>query len=549
LSTDEICFAEPGVDCFCGACLSRTNLASTAPPRFDFGSDSYHASENIENNFPQTTLGGSQQFLPRNPNSFGCANSVQDALSTLPTQNLAHSYLRPVGGSNRAHSGSSPLNTNTPSTYQDQETFSRGQLGENLFGHPHLSSYSTNSWNPNSSRSVGPPNQYQEYQQFPNSGVNHPLSGSLQSIPYGEMIPQSHQGVPRQRNNRKSLKPNISHSQASRKHSQTAWPECKQFLKAQEHLDFVLKIDPSLSNAQKEGLSKLLEVSTSQLESFIQARNTVKPILNNLAAASLNLGLPPDHVAAWFLQIPHSKLSNTMTDSAYESNLSASPEQVRAAKRQKRSSGTEIHPKPFQCTYINASKSYCLQASKDYNDWKRHEETHYPQKRWVCPIRELSQDISCHICSEKISCNAATRNHDACLQEECGPGHFFFRKDKLLAHIKADHGFSGPTSTIESWYQSLSPDWKRQCGFCGEQFSEWDKRCRHVEQHFHKGKRMKPDWKDPWPEGTENSDHNPDDDEDKGGNDMGDGHAGQGDEPGKDDAPPKGQLWWEQPGR
>lgn len=358
---------------------------------------------------------------------------------------------------------------------------------------------------------------------------------------YNEMIGQSHQEVPRQRNNRKSLKSNGSCSQASRKQSQTAWPEYKQFLKAQKHLDLCLEAATGLSNEEKEGLSKFLDLSASQLESVIQARNTIEPILNNLASVCLNLGLPANHVAGWFLQMPPPKLSNIVTDSAYESNLSSSPEEIRIAKRQKRSGGAEIPFKPFQCTFTNTNKSYCLQAFKDYNDWKRHEETHYPQKRWVCLIQGSAQDISCHVCSDKISSlnKPATRNHVPCLQEECRAGHFFPRKDKLLAHIKADHGFSGPTSTIESWYQSLSVDWKRQCGFCGDQFSEWEKRCRHVEQHFLRGKKTVPDWKDPWLDDTENSDFRPDNDEDKGGDGMGDGHADPGDEPGNDDVPPE----------
>jgi serine/threonine protein kinase len=238
-----------------------------------------------------------------------------------------------------------------------------------------------------------------------------------------------------------------------------------------------------------------------------------------------------------------------MSDSAYESNFSASPEQVRTSKRQKRSTSIETHPKPYQCTFIDANRSYCLQSSKDSNDWKRHEETHYPQKRWVCLIQGSNENISCHVCSENIdpTKRPGTTAHEACLKEEYRPGHFFPRRDKLVAHVKYEHGFQGPGS-IESWYQNLSVDWKTQCGFCGEHFSEWDQRCRHVGQHFLEGKRMVPDWKDPWPEGNEGSDQGPDDDQDKDEDNMGDRHADHGDETGKDNVPPKdnsGGNGWE----
>ncbi len=68
-------------------------------------------------------------------------------------------------------------------------------------------------------------------------------------------------------------------------------------------------------------------------------------------------------------------------------------------------------------------------------------------------------------------------------------------KDKLMLHVKTCHGW---VANVNNWYQDVTSDWKRQCGFCGSMFLTWEARCEHVGQHFLEGKRMKLDWKDPW---------------------------------------------------
>jgi len=68
-------------------------------------------------------------------------------------------------------------------------------------------------------------------------------------------------------------------------------------------------------------------------------------------------------------------------------------------------------------------------------------------------------------------------------------GHYFARKDKLQLHVKSHHHCE---ANIDSWYANLPSDWKKQCGFCGSRFREWNARCEHVGQHFMEGKRMIP---------------------------------------------------------
>jgi hypothetical protein len=119
---------------------------------------------------------------------------------------------------------------------------------ENSFGDPQTASYSTESWNASSTRSTGPPTYYQAYPQPLGSVPNHPSSSSLPPMPFNEMLGQQHRGVPRQRNHRKTLRSNVSHSQESRKPSAPPMPGFKQFLEAQNHLDLYLKGTAGLSD-------------------------------------------------------------------------------------------------------------------------------------------------------------------------------------------------------------------------------------------------------------------------------------------------------------
>ena len=313
------------------------------------------------------------------------------------------------------------------------------------------------------------------------------------------------------------------------------------FLKAQKFLDLALESSTEISTSQKDSIAGILGISMAEFEACIQARSVLGPILQELSAAAERIKLPVDHVTLWYAQA-HSQNSSTDTvrDSAYQSNLRISQEIGRATKRQKKSSEDSQPLKPYQCTFICPDESYCPHFFKDHTDWKRHEETHYPQRQWVCLIRGSQTGAVCHVCSGSIDLVGAVSNltHAACLTSGVRQGHFFHRKDKLLAHVRLDHDCH---VSCDSWYKNVSSPWKRQCGFCGRTFADWDTRCNHVGQHFLDGMKMDPDWRDPWPVDVENSDQGPDDDEDRNDNDnhRDDKDHDSSDKSRKGDGPPK----------
>lgn len=116
-----------------------------------------------------------------------------------------------------------------------------------------------------------------------------------------------------------------------------------------------------------------------------------------------------------------------------------------------------------------------------------------------------------------------TVTHGQCLGRVLRMNHDFHRKDKLIKHAKEVHGC---VPNVDTWYTDINSDWKRQCGFCGETFTDWDTRCVHVSGHFATGLRMRPHWKDPWPEDDENDDHPPDQDDNRDDEDDDDENHG-----------------------
>jgi serine/threonine protein kinase len=385
--------------------------------------------------------------------------------------------------------------------------------------YPSISSQTTRSWNPTSTVSTAP-EKWDEACRNSIGSMGYHSSGRFPQTQSYNATDQSYHHASRKRDYRKHLTPNICHFEESQSVPVRMTPACAEFLQVQEYLDVGLKNGSTLTQSWKKDFAKLLKISTIQLEMYIEARKVIRPKLDDLASAAEHLGIPAEHVAAWFLQVQPLKSSqDVMNDSAYHSNLNNSQERTRSAKRQKKTPGDEDSLRPYQCTFIRRDKSYCLQLSKDYGDWKRHEETHYPQKRWVCLIQGSNEDISCYECSGRIDLADEPTTHMACLTRPARQGHYFPRRDKLLAHVRSEHKCE---ASIGTWHQNISGNWKRQCGFCGDMFSEWEERCRHVGPHFQDGKRMIPDWKDPWPSVSESSDQRPDDDNENNNNDIDD---------------------------
>jgi hypothetical protein len=106
--------------------------------------------------------------------------------------------------------------------------------------------------------------------------------------------------------------------------------------------------------------------------------------------------------------------------------------------------------KPFRCTTTG-----CQFAFKTKSDWKRHEETHYPQLEFPCPLPHLHTE---------------------------GSVRPFPRRDKLLEHLRVCHNNNTnvptdgrPISAVDK--QSLI------CPICDEGFATWRGRCDHIAIH------------------------------------------------------------------
>jgi serine/threonine protein kinase len=275
-------------------------------------------------------------------------------------------------------------------------------------------------------------------------------------------------------------------------------PDFETFLKAQDHLAVELKGDNhTLPRSQKILFAKILHISAAQLEFCIKARHEILPILNDLISASTNLGMPTDQVLRWLGRVESQSSTEKPTiDSAYHSNVNTlSGEHV--PKKKRKLNARESSSKSYQCTYIDTNGEYCLREFRDSTDWKRHEETHWPQKRWECLIEGSNSTASCHICSGNIDLagQQVMNDHAGCVGRTLRHNHSFPRKDKLKLHVK---NFHDCIANVDTWYTAVASGWKRQCGFCGSTLTGWGARCEHVGLHFMEGKRMLPDWRDPW---------------------------------------------------
>jgi serine/threonine protein kinase len=315
------------------------------------------------------------------------------------------------------------------------------------------------------------------------------------------------------------------------------------FLKAQEYLELELRYGHTLGNSEKKNLSDLLRMSPVQLEFCIKARQDHLPTLKNLASETTNSGLSPDHVAQWYLQVQSCHTTkNPTNDSAYQSRTNPSSIEHMPNKKRKKNERDDRAP-PYQCTYIDQASKYCLRENQNFTDWKRHEEIHCPQKMWECLIQGSDGAVSCHICTGNIDLvgQQSFTTHDRCVGANPRRGHLFPRKDKLISHVKSSHGCE---VNIDTWYENIPSDWKKECGFCGLTFTDWDTRCTHVGEHFVAGKRMNPDWKDPWPFGRGVFGQGPggddDDEDDEDGEDDNDGNGYHGCETPSNRDPNKG---------
>ncbi|KAH6626518.1 hypothetical protein B0J18DRAFT_142998 [Chaetomium sp. MPI-SDFR-AT-0129] len=176
--------------------------------------------------------------------------------------------------------------------------------------------------------------------------------------------------------------------------------------------------------------------------------------------------------------------------------------------------------RPYQCTF-------CPETFKTRYDWTRHESTlHLPLEKWTClatgPIYHPNSDhrkpnstanprcALCHTPSPTAT-HLATHNTAECLSKPPS-ARTFFRKDHLRQHLRACHGVTeldagprtgqGSAATTAADMARILKEWKSvvkrvksRCGFCGEEFLDWARRCEHVAEHFRREGRQMGEWK------------------------------------------------------
>ncbi|RDW95143.1 hypothetical protein BP5796_00906 [Coleophoma crateriformis] len=458
LVLNSTCFAGPGCDCFCKDCLGTSPLLHAeqshvaAQNGFLTASPLFSATKYSVNTNPPAA-----QFTPSNTQEF---TLVGDFLSSPSQPQALSSSIFPSG-----HSTSSQLFS---SLRQATSQSSIGFATENPSGYDSIQSANMRH-RPNTNASTVYP-----HKTTPTS------SKSLGSRIGNRALPLSAAG-----DSQYPLVPWLP-----------SWtPE--QFLKAKSHIVAELQPSGSMTDPEKGRLAQYLTISVEELDMVMHVIKVLEPILENLKSASKALKMPEKLVTAWYSDLQTGTPAKPETkNSGNRSKAASSKDLTPRAKRQKKSPAPDL----YQCTHISPDRTFCPQTSKDQTDWKRHEEKHYPQKKWKCMLP--SQDDS-----------------KLCYQKE---KQVFLRKDKLINHFKT-HGTT-PPDIIDAWHDKILSDWKRQCGFCGYICSDWDSRCVHVGKHFRKGKRMDPDWKDPWTAEKGSFQNDSDDDDDNGDDDGDDDH-------------------------
>ncbi|KAK0126295.1 hypothetical protein ONS95_007906 [Cadophora gregata] len=305
-------------------------------------------------------------------------------------------------------------------------------------------------------------------------------------------------------------------------------PSCTDFLEAQRRLNAEFKNDLTATPKDEENFAASIGISAAQLQFCISARLQLLPRIEDMVVSSYKHGIPPEYTAEWYREVHSANQPSNrgVHDSAYQSRPSTSKNHFQSRKRQKRPIKNANREKPYQCTRIKSDGTYCLKENIHLADWKRHEETHWPQRRWECIINDSNGNVACHICGTHIDLAGQHSNsHNLCLGNVLRIGHDFHRKDKLIDHVRQAHGCN---ANVEAWYVDVNSDWKRQCGFCGETFINWDTRCAHVSRHFTAGMRMIQDWKDPWTKDHENQGQPPDEGNDDDDDDSGSDGNGNG---------------------
>ncbi|KAF8540482.1 hypothetical protein BDD12DRAFT_909370 [Trichophaea hybrida] len=139
----------------------------------------------------------------------------------------------------------------------------------------------------------------------------------------------------------------------------------------------------------------------------------------------------------------------------------------------------------FQCTF-------CRKRIANKYNWIDHEEAHLELSTWVCaPDGFIDPKGRCVFCEDA---NCRKEYHKKC--EYNRNGRTFTRKKYFQTHLPEAHQLPKGTK-FNHWKMSVAPPNGSRCGFCGETFTDWKERMKHVALELENGKEMG-QWNGDW---------------------------------------------------
>ncbi|RFU24788.1 hypothetical protein B7463_g11544, partial [Scytalidium lignicola] len=148
----------------------------------------------------------------------------------------------------------------------------------------------------------------------------------------------------------------------------------------------------------------------------------------------------------------------------------------------------------YPCTADTCTKSFATKY-----DWQRYERTvHWKDCIYLCMEcvvvrREPTGGSSCGFCSTRFANDGAVKRHSLYCDNALKKGKTFLRKDRLLRHLRSHYFIQDveeKSAEINSWASYSSSGYGKECGFCGEEFRNWNHRVDHIAKHFKKGETI-----------------------------------------------------------
>ncbi|CAG8979063.1 hypothetical protein HYALB_00000192 [Hymenoscyphus albidus] len=163
---------------------------------------------------------------------------------------------------------------------------------------------------------------------------------------------------------------------------------------------------------------------------------------------------------------------------------------------------TSDRPPPVpQITY---TCTICHRAFQRKDDWRRHEESHDPQKYWICLIGDPAVPMEggrmCVFCNRFFSKAQREEMNIHLVKEhkinECAHKNpKWHRKDKLKQHLSQVHNLSEDALSLwEEWNRDVRKKWAWGCGYRGECSLTWKDRVNYIAEHYEKQGLVSHSW-------------------------------------------------------